>query len=52
MLAVKTGDLRELVEDLPLFGPVRGAIPLCDGLNQFSSGLQTQLPLGCGACYL
>ena len=52
MLAVKAGDVSELVEDLPLVGPVRVAIPLCDGLNQFSSGLQTQLPLGCGACYL
>ena len=51
MLAVKAGDVSELVEDLPLVGPVRGAIPLCDGLNQFSSGLQTQLPLGCIACY-
>lgn len=44
MLAVKAGDLRELVEDLLLVGPVRGAIPLRNGLNQFSSGCQTQLP--------
>ena len=47
MLAVKTGDLRELVEDLPLVGSGRFEIALCDGLNQFSSGLQTQLPPGC-----
>ena len=52
MLAVKAGDVREFVEDLPLVGPVRGAIPPCDGLNQFSSGLQTQLPPGCVACHL
>ena len=52
MLAVKTGDLRELVEDLPLVGSGRFAIPLGDGLNQFPSGFQTQLPPGGVACHL
>ena len=52
MLAVKAGDVGQFVEDLPLVGPVRGAIPLWDGLNQFLSGLQTQLSPGCVACHL
>ena len=46
MLAVKTGDFREFVEDLPLVGRVRGAVPLRDGLNQFSSSFQTPLLRG------